>query len=110
MRRREEGDLVGHSDDHEQRALAHHLLGDDLTRLSDSLRQLGSLFPASGSGRRQIEAALAVTERAARTLERIGGGHRPAREPTRLAVLSEQVVRSHDPESVESTAMSPRSS
>lgn len=98
MRRREEVELAGNSDDHQQRALAQHLLGDDLARLADSLRQLGSLFPASGSERRQIEAALAVAERAARTLERIGGGHRPTREPTRLAVLGEQVVRSHDPE------------
>lgn len=90
--------MADDSADRQQRALAQHLLGDDLARLADSLRQLSSLFPASGPARRQVEAATAVAERAARTLDRIGGGHRPTREPTRLATLAEQVVRSHDPE------------
>ena len=98
MRAREEVELADDSDDRKQRAVAQHLLGDDLARLADALRQVGSLLPASGPGRRQVEAATAVAERAARTLERIGGDHRPTREPTRLAVLAEQVVRSHDPE------------
>lgn len=98
MRAREELELADDSDDHQGRAIAQHLLNDDLARLADSLRQLGSRFPSSGPERRQVEAATAVAERAARTLDRLGGGHGPSREPTRLAVLGEQVVRSHDPE------------
>jgi len=84
--------------DRQQRAVAQHLLGDDLARLADALRQLGSRFPANGPERRQLDAATAVAQRATRTLERIGGDHPPTREPTRLATLGEQVVRSHDPE------------
>lgn len=98
MRDREEFELAHDRDDRRRRAAARHLVNDDLVRLADSLRQLGSVFPASGPERRQVEAATSITERAARTLDRLGGEHRPTREPTRLAVLGEQVVRTHDPE------------
>ena len=95
---REEVEVADDGDDRRRSAVAQHLLGDDLARLADSLRQLGSRFPGSGRERRQVEAATAVAERAGRTLDRIGGDHGPTREPTRLAVLAEQVVGSHDPE------------
>jgi len=70
----------------------------EAVRLAAALRQLGSQFSANGPERRQAEAAAAIAERSTRTLDRLGAGHRPAREPTRLAVLGEEVVRSHDPE------------
>jgi len=85
-------------EDARRRAMACHLIGDDLTSLAASLRQVGGRFRSNGPEQRHLDAALAVTDRAMRTLHRIGAGEAPTREPTRLAELAEQLVQSHDPE------------
>ena len=84
--------------DARQRAIACQLVGDDLTSLTATLRQVRSRVPANGPEQRHLDAALTVADRAMRTLHQLGTGEAPRREPTRLAELADQLVRSHDPE------------
>lgn len=84
--------------DARQRAIACQLVGDDLTSLGASLRQVRNRVPANGPEQRHLDAALAVADRALRTLHQIGTGGAPRREPTRLAELADQLRQIHDPE------------
>lgn len=81
-----------------RRAMACHLVGDDLASLAASLRQMRGRFQTTGPEQRQLDAAIAVADRAMRTLQRIGVGEAPRREPTRLAELVEQILQCNDPE------------
>jgi signal transduction histidine kinase len=85
-------------EDARRRAMACHLVGDDLASLAASLRQIRGRLSARGPEHRQLDAALAVADRATRTLQRIGAGEPPRREPTRLLEMTEQIVQSHDPD------------
>lgn len=78
--------------------MARHLLDDDLASLTASLRQIRAKSPTSGPTQHYLDAAVAVVDRAKRTLQQIGSGAPPRREPTRLAELAEGIVQSHDPE------------